>query len=233
MKILVVEDDVRIASLVTRGLELEGYKVDTCSEGNAGLRLASTGNYQAIILDVMLPELSGFEIVALLRKRAIETPVLILTAREALDDKITGLDAGADDYLPKPFEMKELLARVRALLRRDRTHKAQVMEIEGLVIDVTQRKVSRDGQPIGLSKREFDLLLALASHEGRVYTREMILTSVWDEGDSFSNVVDVYVAALRKKVDSGYTHKFIQTIRGVGYRFSSLGGEHGANEPAS
>lgn len=225
MKVLLVEDDVAIARVVKRGLEQAGYQVDVAQDGVSGLEAVFGSIYNAIILDVMLPKMDGFLVCEELRKRKVRTPILMLTARGAVDDRIKGLDIGADDYLPKPFDFNELLARIRALLRRDKVHKARIIRVADLEIDTARRKVTRAGVEIGLSHREYALLEALASREGYVLTREMIQERVWMDDESYSNTVDVYIGMLRKKIDAGHEVKLIQTVRGVGYSLRADGGE--------
>jgi len=225
MKVLLVEDDVAIARVVKRGLEQAGYQVDVAQDGVSGLEAVFGSIYNAIILDVMLPKMDGFRVCEELRKRKVRTPILMLTARGAVDDRIKGLDIGADDYLPKPFDFNELLARIRALLRRDKVHKARIIRVADLEIDTARRKVTRAGVEIGLSHREYALLEGLASREGYVLTREMIQERVWMDDGSYSNTVDVYIGMLRKKIDAGHEVKLIQTVRGVGYSLRADGGD--------
>lgn len=225
MRLLVIEDDAGIAGLVRRGLEQAQFVVDVAADGVAGLQMATAGPYAVIILDLMLPRMDGWRVCEELRERRIRTPVLMLTARGALDDKVRGFELGADDYLPKPFEFPELLARVRALARRDKVNKARVIRVADMEIDTSQRRVTRNGVEVGLSRREYDLLEALAAHEGRVLTRDIIMERVWLDDDSCSNVVDVYIGLLRKKVDAGHSVKLIHTVRGVGYSLRASGPE--------
>jgi DNA-binding response OmpR family regulator len=224
-RILVVEDDGPIARVVKRGLEQAGFRVDVADDGENGLRLAATEPYDLVLLDVMLPGLDGMQVCERLRNHRSTVPILMLTARGALDDKVQGLEAGADDYLPKPFEFPELLARVRALLRRDKMHRSRVIRIADLEIDTTARRVTRAGALISLSQREYDLLEALAASEGRILTREVIQERVWLDEDSYSNTVDVYIGLLRKKIDAGGAAKLIHTVRGVGYTLRRPEGE--------
>jgi len=217
MRALIVEDDAGISSVVRRGLESVGWSVDTRADGRKGLELALEEEFQLLILDVMLPSMDGFRICEELRMRRRKTPILMLTARDTTQDKVKGLDLGADDYLAKPFDFDELMARVRALMRRDRVHRSRVIHIDNLEIDTTQRTVTRGGGDIGLSRREYDLLEALATREGRVLTREIIQEVVWNGEPAYSNNVDAYIKMLRKKVDADFEVKLIHTIRGVGY----------------
>ncbi len=217
MKILLVEDEPGIARLICRGLEGAGYTVETATDGARGLALARENVYGLLILDLMLPRVDGLRVCEELREDASRVPILMLTARDATEDRVRGLDAGADDYLPKPFAFPELLARVRALLRRDKVHRTRVLRVADLVIDTAQRRVTRAGREIGLSHREYELLEALAGHEGQVLTREAIQERVWMDDDSYSNTVDVYIGLLRKKIDADGAPKLIQTVRGQGY----------------
>lgn len=217
MRILVVEDDVVIANLIRKGLELARFEVDVAADGDSGLKQALQESYGAIILDVMLPKMDGWAVCAGLRERRNTTPILMLTARDSVDDRVRGLETGADDYLPKPFDFKELLARVRALLRRDKLHKARVFRVSDLEVDTSAGRVTRSGQEISLTPREYALLEALAANEGRVLTREMIQDRVWMDDEGFSNTVNVHIANLRKKIDAGYEVKLIHTIHGFGY----------------
>ena len=217
MKALVVEDDPGISSVVNRGLEGAGWTVETEANGAKGFERAAVGDHQLCILDVMLPGMDGFRICEQLRARRYKTPILMLTAKDTVQDKVKGLDIGADDYLPKPFDFEELLARVRALVRRERVHRSRVIKVADLEIDTAQHKVSRAGVEIGLSRREYDLLEALAGREGRVLTREIVQESVWMSEQTYSNNVDAYIKMLRKKIDNDHEVKLIHTIRGVGY----------------
>jgi DNA-binding response OmpR family regulator len=227
MRVLLVEDDVNIAALIRRGLQQAGFVVDTAEDGARGLDMALESGYAATILDLMLPKLDGWHVCEELRSRRVHVPILMLTARGAVADRVRGLDIGADDYLPKPFEFPELLARVRALLRRDKIHKTRTIHVADLEIDTAQRRVTRAGVEIGLSHREFELLEALAAHEGRVLTREVIQERVWMDEDAYSNVVDVYIGLLRKKIDAGHDLKLIRTVRGVGYTLRASDEEDG------
>ena len=212
-----MEDEEGIANLVRRGLEKANYTVDRAADGITGLQMAQERTYSLIILDLMLPGIDGLRICESLRAQQSQVPILMLTARDSIDDRVHGLEVGADDYLPKPFDFAELLARVRALLRRDKIHRTRVIRVADLEVDTARRRVTRGGVEIGLSHREYDLLHALAAHESQILTREVILERVWMDEDSFSNTVDVYIGALRKKIDAGQKVKLIQTIRGVGY----------------
>jgi two-component system copper resistance phosphate regulon response regulator CusR len=217
MRVLLIEDDAAIARVIKRGLEQAQFDVDVAGDGEQGLDMAASGIYSLLILDLMLPKVDGWRVCEELRLRRNRVPILMLTARGALEDKVRGLEIGADDYLSKPFEFPELLARVRALLRRDKMHRTRIIRIGDLEIDTAQRRVARAGVVIELSHREYELLEALASHEGRVLSRETIQDRVWMAEDSFSNTVDVYIGLLRKKIDAGHEVKLIHTVRGAGY----------------
>lgn len=217
MRILLIEDEASISRMICRGLEGAKYAVDVAADGATGLEMALEHPYGLIILDVMLPHMNGWQVCEGLRARRLAVPILMLTARDAVEDRVRGLDAGADDYLPKPFDFQELMARIRALLRRDKIHRARVIRVADLEIDTAQRRVTRAGVEIGLSHREYELLEALAAHESHVLTREAIQEQIWMDEDSYSNTVDVYIGMLRKKIDAGHAVKLIQTVRGAGY----------------
>lgn len=217
MRVLLVEDDIVIAEQIARTLERERYKVDVIRDGvEAEARGLDTG-YNLIILDVMLPRRDGWTICSNLRRAKVTTPILMLTARDSIEDRIKGLEGGADDYLPKPFDTRELMARMKALQRRDQIHRTGVIEIADLEIDTGARSVTRSGQLIKLTRREYDLLEALARNEGRTLTREAILERVWNNEESQLNTVNFHVASLRKKVDADFEPKLIQTVHGIGY----------------
>lgn len=217
MNVLLIEDETGIASLISRGLEAVGYTVDVAADGATGLQKALANAYGLLILDLMLPGMDGWRVCEELRSRRRQVPILMLTARDAVEDRVRGLDLGADDYLPKPFDFNELLARVRALLRRDKVHRKRLIRVADLEIDTAQRRVTRAGVEIGLSHREYELLEALAAYESQVLTREAIQERIWMDEESYSNTVDVYIGMLRKKIDAGHAVKLIQTVRGVGY----------------
>ena len=217
MKILLIEDEEAISSIVKKGLERAQYQVTIAPDGVAGLEMATHELYSLIVLDLMLPRLDGWGVCRALRERGDPIPILMLSARDAVEDRVTGLSLGADDYLPKPFAFAELLARVQALLRRDRRHKGRQIVIEDLELDTQLRRVRRAGQGVELSPREYALLEALATHEGQVLTREVILERVWLDEESYSNTVDVCVGTLRKKIDAAHPVKLIQTVHRVGY----------------
>jgi two-component system OmpR family response regulator len=219
MRVLMVEDDRKIASFVVNGLKQSGFAVDHSADGEEGLILARSTPYDVAILDVMLPKLDGLSLVQTLRREGVRTPVLMLSARATVDDRVKGLQAGGDDYLTKPFAFSELLARIQALIRRA-THVVEPTRLVAgeLSIDLLTREVRRAGQPIELQAREFALLEYLMRHAGRVVTKTMILEHVWDYSfDPQTNVVDVLVHRLRTKVDRDFPKKMIQTLRGVGY----------------
>lgn len=217
MKILVIEDEAAIASVIRRGLEQAKYQVEIAVDGAEGLELAMTRSFGLIVLDLMLPKVDGWQVCAELRAERCSTPILMLTARGQLLDRVRGLEMGADDYLPKPFEFIELLARVRALLRRDKVHKSRVYRVADLEMDIGLRRVTRGGREVALTPREYTLLEALASNEGRVLSRDAIQDRVWMEDEAFSNIVDVTIGTLRKKVDADGDVKLIHTVRGAGY----------------
>ncbi len=218
MRVLVVEDDTKVGSFIKRALEEESYAVDLCEDGAQGLALALSGSYDVIVIDLMLPNLPGLEILRRIRKEKIHTPVLILTAQSKVDQKVKGLDAGADDYLTKPFAIDELLARIRVLLRRGTAEAPGVLQVDDLILNPATREVTREGQRIELTVKEYALLEYFMRHAGRVLTRPMISEHVWDQDfDTFTNVIDVYVNYLRNKIDRGRSRKLIHTIRGSGY----------------
>jgi two-component system, OmpR family, copper resistance phosphate regulon response regulator CusR len=218
MKILLVEDKAKTATYLSRGLSEQGFVVDVCGGGEDGLHHALTTCYAAIILDIMLPQLDGWTVLAELRRAGRDTPVLILTARDAVPDRVRGLDLGADDYLVKPFAFSELLARLRTLLRRTPARRPEVLSVADLAIDIRRHRVTRAGQTIDLTPKEFLLLSLLAEREGEVLSRLLIAEQVWDMSfDSDTNVVDVHIRRLRAKVDDPFERKLIHTVRGLGY----------------
>lgn len=223
MRILLIEDEPEIAAVIRQGLEEARYAVDVTHDGTTGLELALTGSYSLIILDLMLPGVDGWQVCQRLRARRNAVPILMLTARDAVDDRVRGLEMGADDYLPKPFAFRELKARVHALLRRDRIHKGKNLRIADLEIDTGIQRVTRAGQEIPLTQREYLLLEALATREGQVLTRDMIQQSVWRDEDSYSNTVDVHIWALRKKMDVEHAIRLIHTVHGRGYMLKGPG----------
>jgi two-component system, OmpR family, copper resistance phosphate regulon response regulator CusR len=218
MRLLVVEDEKKVANFVRKGLEEEGYAVDVAADGENGLELALDQVHDLIILDIHLPRMNGLRVLQELRRKKVPTPVLLLTVRATIEDKVLGLDAGADDYLTKPFAFQELVARVRALLRRRVETEPPVLQIADLVLDPARRTVSRGGDKIELTAKEYSLLDYLIRNPGRVLTRTLIAEHVWDyDFDASTNVIDVYVNYLRRKIDAGREPKLIHTVRGVGY----------------
>jgi DNA-binding response OmpR family regulator len=219
MRILVIEDNHRLSSSLAANLAHEGYSVDVAYDGQEGQDLAELTPYDLIILDILLPEKDGLQVCRDLRRRRIHTPILLLTARDSVDDRVRGLDCGADDYLVKPFAMRELLARLRALLRRQSPYTNGRLEMGDLVVDPVTHTVEREGRPIDLTPKEFALLEFLLYHPNQVVTRELIEQHIWNyDFESESNVIDVYVRRLRRKIDDPFATKVLTTVRGVGYR---------------
>jgi two-component system, OmpR family, response regulator len=226
MRILVVEDEPKMAALLKRGLEQEGYSIDISPDGVDGLHMATETDYDAVVLDVMLPELDGIEVCRRMRQRKRWAPVLMLTARESVLDRVTGLDAGADDYLVKPFSFEELVARVRALLRRGASERPAVLTLGPVSLNPATRRVEHSGEPIVLSPKEYALLEFFMRHTGEVLSRTRILEHVWDYNyDGASNVVDVYVGYLRRKIDAPFGSKLLRTVRGAGYILEHTDGD--------
>ena len=218
MRILLVEDEKRVASFIQRGLAEQHYTVDTAFDGENGLFMAETSPYDLIVLDIMLPKKDGMAVCRELRKNKVEVPILMLTARDDIKDKVAGLDQGADDYLTKPFAFEEFLARVRVLTRRGRKEKVTMLEFSDLQLNQLTHKVKRAGQDIPLTSTEYALLEFLMLHPNQVVTRTMISEHVWHHDfDSFTNVIDVYINYLRNKIDKNFPKKFIHSIRGSGY----------------
>ncbi|MSR63515.1 MAG: response regulator transcription factor [Planctomycetes bacterium] len=220
MRILVIEDEAKVARALEQGLEGEGYAVALAHTGEEGFFRTSAEHFDLVLLDVMLPGRDGFEVLAALRQRGVRTPVLVLTARDAVADRVRGLDAGADDYLVKPFAFAELLARIRALLRRGRAEPALELALGDLELDIATHRVTRAGARIELTAREFELLEALLRHAGQVVSRETLAREVWQEerrSEQLDNVIDVYVARLRKRIDGEGRPRLIHTVRGVGF----------------
>jgi len=217
MRLLVVEDEKRIADFIARGLESAGYAVDIAGDGNSALQLVQQTDYDLIILDLMLPDMDGLKVLERIRNRKSSSPVMILSARSGVDDRVNGLELGADDYLTKPFAFVELLARVRVLLRRGQPM-AERLVVADLTLDCIRRRVTRAGQGIDLAPKEFSILEYLMRNKGRALSRTMIVEHVWDmDYDGLTNIVDVYIRHLRSKVDDNHPAKLIQTVRGVGY----------------
>jgi two-component system OmpR family response regulator len=224
VRILVVEDEAKIAGMLRRGLSEEGHAVDVADRGEDALWMARAHDYDAIVLDVMLPGIDGFETCRNLRATDVWAPVLMLTARDAVEDRVAGLDEGADDYLVKPFSFAELLARLRALRRREPLERPIVLEVGDLRLDPATRKVARGGEPIELSAKEFALLEILMRRAGEVLSRYQLLECAWDAGyDNRSNIVDVYISYLRNKIDRPFRRRSIETVRGAGYRLRADG----------
>jgi DNA-binding response OmpR family regulator len=222
MRILLVEDEPRMANVIAKGLREQSYAVDVAPDGDAGLYQTSINDYDLIVLDVLLPERDGFEVCRELRARGNPTPVLMLTARAAIEDRLIGFDAGADDYLTKPFSFRELLARIRALLRRDAQLRPDVLEIEDLIVDSASHRVSRGDHDLQLTAKEYALLEYLARRAGQLVSRAEIAAHVWDDAfDPFSNSIEVYINRLRKKIDGNYSLKLLHTRRGEGYILES------------
>ena len=218
MRILIVEDESKLAQILVRSLKGEGFAVDTAATVEDGLHMAAVHHYDLIILDLLLPDGSGTSLLRRLRQRRLEVPVLVLTARSELDTKVENFEAGADDYLTKPFELPELLVRVRALMRRGPAVKDSTLKLGDLELDRLTRQVRRAGRRIELSPKEYSLLEYLLLNAGRVLSRSMIIDRVWDQSfEGFTNVVDVYVRQLRRKIDEGFEPKLIRTARGLGY----------------
>jgi heavy metal response regulator len=221
MRILIVEDDESIATLLRRGLSEQHYSVDVASDGAEGEYLAKVNDYDLVVLDVMLPKKDGWSVCRSLREAGITSPVLMLTALDSVEDKIRGLDGGADDYLTKPFHFGELLARVRSLVRRQSEQKTTELRVADLTIDTVSRTVRRGATPIALTAKEFGMLEYFVLNRNKVLTRQMISEHVWDMNfDPQSNVIDSFVRFLRQKIDKGFDTPLIHTVRGVGYRFS-------------
>ena len=222
MKILVIEDEAKIADLLKRGIESSGYAVELAATGAAALELLHTVVYDLIILDLMLPDMDGFELLRKIRNRRATAPVLILSARDGVNDRVNGLEAGADDYLVKPFAFVELIARIRALFRRG-SPTPERLQVGDLVLDCIRRRVTRAGQVIELAPKEFAILEYMMRNQGRPLSRTMIVEHVWDlDYDGLTNIVDVYIRHLRGKIDDRFPKKMIQTVRGVGYLLESV-----------
>lgn len=220
MRVLVVEDNTKVAQALKEGLEVEHYSVVVAKTGEEGFFYASAETFDLVVLDLMLPGRDGIEVLTTLRKRGLQTPVLILTAKDAIEDRVLGLDSGADDYLVKPFAFPELLARIRALLRRGRVDQVLRLKAGDLEVDLVTRKVTRSNKVLDLTVREFELLEYLLRHQNQLVSREMLTRDVWKElsrATPLDNVIDVHIARLRKKVDQDFETKLIHTVRGVGF----------------
>ncbi|HNP70012.1 MAG TPA: response regulator transcription factor [Kouleothrix sp.] len=223
MRILVVEDEPAIAAFITQGLSEVGYAVDAAGDGAEALYWVGIAEYDAIILDVMLPDTDGLAVCGTLRARGIATPVLMVTARDAIDDRVAGLDSGADDYLVKPFAFAELLARLRALLRREPVFRGTVLQLADLTLDTVGHTVQRDGKPLTLTSKEYSLLEFMMRHPNQTLTRTAIAEHVWNyDFDNVSNLIDVHIFGLRRKIDGAHPVKLLHTVRGVGYRLGTL-----------
>jgi two-component system, OmpR family, copper resistance phosphate regulon response regulator CusR len=225
VRILLVEDEPRVAAFVAKGLREQAYAIDVARDGEQALYLAAVNTYDLFILDVMLPLKDGYSVCRELRRAGTRTPILMLTARDALDDRVAGLDCGADDYLTKPFDFKELLARLRALSRRSAEVRPAVIRVADLILNTANHAVSRAGKRVSLTAKEYSFLEFLVLNENRIVNREQIAQHVWDENfDPFSNVIDVYVRRLRTKIDAGFDKPLIHTRRGEGYMLTAEAG---------
>jgi heavy metal response regulator len=222
MRILVIEDEKKVANFIKKGLEEEHYAVDTAYNGETGLYMTEVNEYDLVVLDLMIPKIDGLEVLKRIRGNKNSVPILVLTAKDTVEDIVRGLDLGCDDYLTKPFEFKEFLARIRALLRREKEEKEPALKIADLTLSLVTHKVMRKGKEIELTSKEYALLEYFMRNPDKVLTRTMISEHVWDyHFDSMTNVIDVYVNYLRKKIDKGFEPKLIHTIRGVGYILSA------------
>lgn len=218
MRILVVEDDISLNRLICEKLKKEHYTIDSCHLGNEAIAYIEGAEYDLIILDIMLPNMSGLEILSFIRNKNNLTPVLILTAKDSLEDKVKGLDLGADDYMAKPFAFEELSARIRVLIRRNSKQAQHIYQIEDLILDDKTKTVTRNNLPVSLSSKEYTLLFYMLIHKGQVLSRETLNQHIWNyDYDGNSNIIDVYIRYLRKKIDEGHAVKLIHTIRGQGY----------------
>ena len=224
MRILVIEDEQKVARALKEGLEHEGYQVDIAHSGEEGFYQLNSGTFELLLLDLMLPGRDGLEILKTIRRQKMNIPVLILTARDAIEDRVQGLNCGADDYLTKPFAFPELLARIRALLRRGNDEQMLQLQLEDLQMDLLLRKVKRSGKTLNLTLREYELLEYLLRHQGEVVSREMLASDVWQETNRatpIDNLIDVHIARLRRKLDDPFATKLLHTIRGVGFLLST------------
>jgi len=222
MRILIVEDEKKVASFIKKGLEEEHYAVDNAYDGESGLYMTEVNEYDLVVLDLMIPKIDGLEVLKRIRANRNNVPILVLTAKDSVEDIVRGLDAGCDDYLTKPFEFLEFLARIRALLRREKIDKEPILKIADLTLSLVTHKVMRGGKEIDLTAKEYSLLEYFMRNPDKILTRTMISEHVWDyHFDSMTNLVDVYVNYLRKKIDRGFELKLIHTVRGVGYLLSA------------
>lgn len=218
MRILVIEDEKKITDFIKRGLKEEGYAVDVAYDGEEGHFLAKTNNYDLILLDLMLPKMDGITLCKTIKEEGVPAPIIMITAKGTVKDKVTGLDAGADDYLTKPFAFEELLARIRAISRKKESKETTRLEVDDLILDLVTHKVSRAGEEITLTGKEYALLEYLMRNSGSIVTRTMISEHVWDvDFDTFTNVIDVYINYLRNKIDANFKKRLIYTVRGRGY----------------
>jgi DNA-binding response OmpR family regulator len=226
VRILIIEDETKVANALRAGLEAEHYEVAVAATGEEGFFMANQASFDLLLLDLMLPRRDGIDVLATLRKRGIQTPILVLTAKDTVEDRVIGLDQGADDYLTKPFAFSELLARIRALLRRGRMDQILKLQHEDLEMDLVTHKVSRGAKPVDLTAKEFEILEYLLRHSGAVVSREMFARDVWHataRATPLDNVIDVTIARLRRKIDEPYERKLLHTVRGVGYMLSGEG----------
>lgn len=218
MRILVVEDETNLNRVISKRLEKEGYSVDSCYDGLDAIDYIESGEFDAIIMDIMMPKMNGLDVVRKIRSKGNDTPVLFLTAKDSIEDRVTGLDAGAEDYLVKPFAFEELLARIRVMVRKKAGAVTNIFTLADLTVDISTRQVTRGGDSINLSAKEFDILEYLIRNKNVVLSREKIENHVWNfDYSGGTNVIDVYIRYLRKKIDAPYDKKLIQTIRGAGY----------------
>jgi two-component system, OmpR family, copper resistance phosphate regulon response regulator CusR len=223
MKILAIEDEPKVGKALLQGLKAEGYQVTLAPTGEDGFFLLNSSAFDLVVLDVMLPGRSGIEVLKAMRRQELRVPVLLLTAKDSVEDRVVGLDAGADDYLVKPFAFPELCARIRALLRRGKPEQVLTLKIDALEMDLITRSVTRENRPIELTVREFELLEFLLRNKGKVVSREMLARDVWKEtsrATPLDNVIDVHIARLRRKVDDDFQPKLVRTVRGVGFMLS-------------
>ncbi len=222
MRILIVEDDITIASYLKKGLEEESFSVDVAYDGVDGLTFVREKNYAVMVIDWMLPKLSGIDICTIARKNGINTPIMILSAKSNIQDRVEGLDCGADDYLPKPFSFDELVARIRALIRRQKLQKDTILKAGNLIFNVSKRKVSRDDKEIELTIKEYELLEILMINKGHVVSVKKIISSLWSEESVSSNIITVLIHHLRNKIDDFHTRKLIKTVRKLGYKIDDI-----------